>query len=583
MDFNASVAAYNMPNVVSFPSNNSGLDFLTNNPYSPSYRLEDQPMYKMGAFLREGFDSIASNVSSVIGHVSEKISYSLNSLVSIYQNNSNLPPIIETSGLTSHISSFHSKDSDFALLVQNLDAQFVPQNKIANERISVKAACINATFTNLFLKDGEEYDSPMALSDLPSINLTEVMNTYAPALLSKISDLTLEHIKNKDIVTSNTVSKSQETNNIDTILIHQAQFSYNPKNPDLSFAEAGELFDNQMNADKNLSPEILDYFNDKIFEQYPFLQSQTPCKNLSATSQNSINDIILSRTYSAHAETTADQFNQALSTYSQFSYSTDIIRALSVSISGGDKSSSVPSDAHYTLNGASYAVHREEPLKIIHCQNAEEMTLHSVDKETLAVNRGGYYSTEFNVIAFRGETNSTDGNIFVPAFIHESGHAVMNRLFKNDCKPFFKTDESQAALYNQAEIDVFKNLAQRLMLEENTEILPFNTTENIIITIKKSGLLDALITEEDDVIAQKLNVSEEEYLILNELHSLIYHYPSDLISAELIIRIPQLLTQGVATTTLEGYFKPLMNYWEHTVTPEVEQMVERLKPSLLGC
>ena len=207
------------------------------------------------------------------------------------------------------------------------------------------------------------------------------------------------------------------------------------------------------------------------------------------------------------------------------------------------------------------------------------MTQHSEDKETVAVNRRGYYSPEFNVITFKGEKGDKTENIFVPAFIHESSHAVINRLFKNDCKPFFKTDESQKAYYAQAEIAVFKNVAQKLMLGES-ELLTLNTTENIIEAIKQSNLLNELITEEDNVIAKGLNISEEEFLILSELHSLIYHYPPNTISTELIVRIPQLLTQGVPTITLENYFKPLMNYWENIITPEVTKIVEIARPTL---
>lgn len=578
MDFNASVTMHNMSYVSPYTSNDFGLNFSeSNNPYSPHYRLENQPMYKLGALLREGFDKMTSNVSNAIGYLSETLSYSLNNLVSTYQQNNYLPP--EISGLTNNITTFNAKDDDFVLLMQKLDAQFAPQNKVENQRLSVKAAAVNATYTNLFIKDREEYDSKVALSGLPHINLTEMISVYTPSLLNKISALTLEHIKNKAIVSSSTTEKSQETNNIDTILIHQVQFSYNPEKPDLSFSEAAELFDNQIDADKNLSPEILDYFGDKIIEQYPFIQNQ-PCKNLSTTSQNSINDIILSRTYSANPEATAYELSQALDIYSKFSYSTDIVKALAASLDGGNAFSAVPSDSHYTLKGASYAVHREEPLKFVHCQNTEEMTQHSIDKETDAVNRKGYYSPEFNVVTFKSEQDGQARNIFVPAFIHESSHAVINRLFKNDCKPFFKTDESQHALYEQAEIAVFKNLAQKLMLEENVDLLPFNTAENIMIAIKRSELLDTLVTEEDNVIATQLKVSEEEYLVLNELHSLIYHYPRDTISAELIVRIPQLLTQGVSTTTLETYFKPLMGYWAEAITPEVGKMMSnRLKAS----
>lgn len=551
-------------------------NFINSHGYSTRNNLSSQPAYILGVLLRESVDSIISNVSNAIGYVSENFPYSLNNLIAPYYNNNNFPPIIGVSGLTNNIISFNSKDADFTLLVQKLDIQYVSQNELKNDRLSVKVANMNTTFTNIFLKDVDQDLSPTALSNFSPINLTEVISLYAPTLLSQISTLKLKQIKNKDIFQFSSKAKSQETNGIDTLLIHETLFSYNPDNPDLAFSEAGTLFEKQLNADKNLSSEILDYFSAKLSEQYPFIQGEKSCKNLSLTTQNSISDIILSQTYSADPQATVALLNQALSTYSKFSYTSDIINALSASISGGDAYSAVPSDYSYAIEGALYSVHRTEPLRIVHCQNTEEMTQHSVDKETHAVNRRGFYSPELNVITFKGDISEMP-NIFTPAFIHESSHAVINRLFKNDCQPFFKMDENQKALYEQAELAVFKNLAKKLNIVESG-VYDFSTTQMAIKALKHSDILDRVINEEDDVMIKTHKVTEEDFLVLSELHSLIYHYGEDALSAELIVRIPQLLTQGVSAATLESYFKPLMDYWNTSITPEVAKIIEG-KPS----
>lgn len=510
-------------------------------------------------------------------------------------------PIIDMPNLTTRTDSFEVTGSDYSLLYLNLHNQYQAQNSISNERMTVKVADLEANAAIVQIKDvviahGSGTNTALTISGLC---LSEVLSQSPPFQAESIQKSVLSTLnKIDDIMSINKISTYRET--LDgKIIFDETRIIYNSKNSDMFTSKASDIIEAQINADLNLGTDIFDKINQEMFNQYPLIQSEHPCKNLALLAPNTLSNVILSRTYSSNPASTETQLIDALKTYGQFNYQSDIIKTLAISIVAGEKYPVVPHNTHYVIDGITYFVTRQDPLKIMH----PEMLEKNIYEQEIA----GVYSSEYNIIAFTGKPGD---HSFAAHFIHEAGHGVLHLLFKNEGKPFSNDAHfEQKTAYEEAELNVFKHLANKLGLNE-PDLENLTSINDLIQTIKINTILDLiyLSTHENDVdtmqfsfnlkskygfeidlpaeildekittkLAQEFNtlgITENDFKVLIEFSNLLYCYDEDLLQTELIVRIPQLLAEGTSLSTVETYFKPLMNYWDTTITPEVTKMFE---------
>ena len=506
-----------------------------------------------------------------------------------------LAPIIDIPGFTWDVSTKKIENIGYSLNIETLHAKYEPQNTQTLGHLAIKPLGIETTTHHCTIEAHNK-----RLSE--TLNLNDIF--------SQVTNASLKYPE----ISSEENSISQCLIEKDQIICHKLVLSFGAVKSDVSFGTDVGYHAYQMSLNNNMTVAAPEIYQD-LHSKYPTLQSEYPCKMLNSNTPNSLSDIILSRTYSSNPTHTEMLVQHALKTYGQFSYTDDVIKGLLSNIAI-DNLNPVTQFQDATLyNEEWYNVNWQEPIKIAHYQ-PEEIS----DKNYI----GGQYNKQYNLIStFSKKTNTEDS--FGTTFIHETGHYVMNSLFKNGSKPYSPSKLEQKNAYHEAELATFKNLGSQLGVP-SFKLDPLNKVDDVIHEIKNTPLMELIAyfqsasksTDHDYinemrskygfsylndylpnwVIDVKLFLKLQKSMspievgdsgkisdhqkILTQFSLLLSDYEKESIEPELIIRIPHLLSENVPLSTLETYFKPLMNYWDNHITPQINLAFENHQEQCLN-
>ncbi len=502
-----------------------------------------------------------------------------------------LAPIIDIPGFTWDVSTKKIQHTDYSLNIETLHAKYEPQHSQKIGYVSIKPLGLETITHHCTIQPHKKgFTAKLNLKDI----FTEVTNVS---------------LDNPQISTEEN-SISECVIEKDLIICDKLVLSFGDLKSDVSFTTDVEYYAYQINLNNNITAAAPEIYH-TAYKTYPALQSEHPSKTLNTIGTNSLSDIILSRTYSSNSTQSEMQLQNALKTYGEFSYTNDLIKGLLSNVAI-DNSTPVTSFQSYTpYNNAWYLLNFQEPIKITHFQPGEFAN---------KTNTGGMYQEKYNAISIFSKSVDSDTS-FATTFIHETGHYVMNGLFKNGCKPFTSSNLAQKNAYEEAELATFKNLGKQLGLPLS-RLDPLDKVDDVIDEIKNTTLIELMayfqspskskdssyVSEmrtkhgfsymNDYLIDTKLffkllnsqsfiEVPSSEKLsvhidIITQFTILMFDYPREKLEVELIIRIPHLLSENVPLSTLETYFKPLMNYWDNHITPQINTSFENHQEQCFG-
>lgn len=498
-----------------------------------------------------------------------------------------LAPIIDIPGFTWNVSTKKIDANGYSLNVETLHAKYEPQNVQKIGHLSIKPLGIETTTYHCTIEAHNKNFSE-------KLNLNDIFN--------QVTNTSLEYPE----ISTEENSISQCLIEKDQYTCHKLVLSFGDVKSDVSFVTDAGYHVYQMNLNDNMSIVMPEIYQD-LHSKYPPLQSEYPCKILNSNTTNSLSDIILSRTYSSNPTHTEMLIQHALKTYGQYSYTDDVIKGMLSNIAIDSSNPVAPFQEATPYNENWYSVNWQEPIKISHLQPER---IENND------NLGGKYQQRYNLISiFSGKTNTEDS--FGTTFIHETGHYVMNGLFKNDSKPYSPSNLEQKNAYNEAELTTFKNLGKQLGLS-SLKLDSLNAVDDVIHEIKNTPLMElmtyfqSLNKSKDEVYINEMRskhgfsylndylpnwiidaklflklqkstssieVGDSEKIsehlkIMSQFSLLLFDYERVELEPELIIRIPHLLSDKIPLSTLETYFKPLMTYWDNHITPQVNLAFE---------
>lgn len=504
-----------------------------------------------------------------------------------------LAPIIDIPGFIWDVSTKKIENIGYSLNVETLHAKYEPQNTQTLGYLSIKPLGLETTTHHCTLEVHKKGFSA-------KLNLNDIFN--------QVTNTSLEY----PTIEKNSISQCLMEK--DQFVCHKLVLSFGDIKLDASFSTDVGYHAYQINLNNNMAVAGPEIYRD-LYSKYPVLQSEYPSKTLNSTTANSLSDIILSRTYSSDPTHTKMLIENALKTYGQFSYTHDVIKSLLSNIAI-DNSNPVTEFQHAIIhNQDRYNVNWQGPLKIAHYQ-PEEFSGKNYTS--------GQYSGKYNLISIFTKNNEVETQFGV-TLIHEIGHYVMHSLFKNNYKPYQSSNLEQKNTYLEAELATFKNLGKKLGLS-SYKLDSLDKVDDVINEIKNTPLMELMAyfhsasksTDSTYVNEMRtkhgfsyfndyfpnwaidtklffklqksilfIEISESETIsdhlkILSQFSLLLFDYQREALEPELIIRIPHLLSDNVPLSTLETYFKPLMNYWDNHVTPQINMAFENHQEQCLN-
>lgn len=454
-----------------------------------------------------------------------------------------------------------SSASDFSMVDVLSIQKYVPQNTLTSGAVTVRVAEIECISNDVKLSKVQSFILPRYFGYLVKIvkYLSEML--IGPGVIS-YSDRHLIDIVNSadsdkyklpDVLSrlESSVSFMEGSNNTENengkikICSYLVRYNY-----EMTRSSLDRRVEFQMQADRSLSAHIIEALNEEMLSQYPLILSEQPCGALSQIKPNSFMGVILSRTYSSNPMKTKMHLEKVIGNCGFSHYTSDIVKAMCLGIVKGDNYPFVKYEQNHIIGGTTYFISRKDPLKIVHCQDKEEYALHRRnDCSPEGYRSVGYYSREYNVIAFLAD--DMDDNT-LGTFIHESAHAIMNILFKNKSKPYSSENAEQLNAYKLAELNVFRNVAEKLGFPAK-ELSSVDNVADIIKWLK------------DDIAIFSKHKNDK---VLSAFSILVRAYEESELDCEVIVRIPQFLSMGIPLSNLQTYFMPLLNYWDKIITPK---------------
>lgn len=217
--------------------------------------------------------------------------------------------------------------------------------------------------------------------------------------------------------------------------------------------------------------------------------------------------------------------------------------------------------------------------------------------------------------AFLGEIHKIAGNRFLHAhwfqamLVHELAHQTVDFVFGNRAKPYGASDALAREAYHQAIEDTLKNLGSYYFgkdytLFESKQLFAVGRdlyeamNEDLLKEAKTSWLYPVVsLFENIESLNDKVNfilmdlgrsmkaennpgfsLNDLKYLdsFLRAFNTGIYNEGSE--DCEVIVRLPELIARGASESFLE-LLAPLKNYYEHYVTPHLEEYIKGFEQS----
>ena len=250
-----------------------------------------------------------------------------------------------------------------------------------------------------------------------------------------------------------------------------------------------EQVQKQIELDNSLSIEHAQAINNELYEKFPILNNSTPIVTILNSKIVSQLDVLLSRTYSSDPIAATKIAKEVLANSGKHGpVFNDLFAGIILGIAKGADYPIAPFLTHITLEkdllgvlqdmlfggviGATIAIERNEPLKIIH--SIDRTNLDNLGKTEAA----GFYSPEYNVALFLDTAERA---------VHEFVHALNNLVFNNKGNPFSLKNENS---YLEAVKDFLLNLNAKLG-QSNDSILEFEFS-SMGYTLESSGILGLL-------------------------------------------------------------------------------------------
>jgi len=349
---------------------------------------------------------------------------------------------------------------------------------------------------------------------------------------------------------------------------------------------------NQVNRDNNLyngeALEKLEELYNKLYEDFPILNSAPFNADISSIKPYNMLEIFLSRAYGSQAD--IGKINFLFNYANKYSLEYDVLATLALNMAKNN-SSLTPFVSHIQMNDGTWLVlERNEPLRVAF------VTQENIDnyKDKLEEERdiGGAYLPDNNLIVTSYEEN---------IFFHEATHATMNLIFSNSSNPYFKENK---IIYEKQVQKLLLNIATKLGMDSDK--LADKDLSHIIMDIKNNTILDLLtynilrdpsksfisimdlkfkyfLDIEGEIskeLIQKTILSKVSDLTTDELYTiahigkLIYNYSDESFDKELIATLLELKHSDVEQTIVNKIFEPIIQYWAEYIHPQITSEIE---------
>ncbi len=523
-----------------------------------------------------------------------------------------------------------------------VEASFEAQNQAEYESVTIKAADIivreitlidSTPLLKMSEEQEEEYYNNLLISSATGQDL-QVSNNLSPyiensieGIYSDISYITEVKSNIKDFArmikfSGSSASSSNHLNIKDGKIISEKQSYYHNEEAQINLNEVFFRIENQASLNNQISSEMARNIHNKIYEDFPILNSSSPIIPTIFLRTTNIKDILLSRTYSNHPELAYKAISSLSRAYqNQDQLFKDMLAVICLGIAKGSDEPTAPATLHFTaqelllqnfllenLDSSTLVVKRKDPLKIIHTISQEDLSTARI-KDSAA----GAYKTEFNTAIFLQDAYR---------LVHELGHAAANILFLNDGNPYFKEKEEA---FNNALISVLskiyeyvENPQEKFQINDlcslhsklfysptlalitaasAPEVQNFKDFFNSIDVFSEYTITEAHnkyfaeksleeVTQEDLFAAaaqeiENLHLTSTEANLIQRIGILVFHYGFKDMSREIFAIMLELYYEHDNDKAIKDFFAPI----EEIVSNDIHQLVETqlIIPHQLEC
>lgn len=400
-----------------------------------------------------------------------------------------------------------------------IEAAFKANNQVQFNTVSIKAADIIHREINVvearpntqaIAKDYSDHRTILLPSSQHQTQVLPINNNYSlkeySAGLLEIIDETFSDndfiIESKQSLQNNIEFSEitlDETSHLSSLKVRNGQivssftsFSLNSDTA-ISLEDSLSNIKKQVELDSTLNSETAKAIHDQIYQVFPILNTSSALFELSNRATN-IEEILLSRTYSDSPEAAQKAISSLSSSFKhQGQLFQDMMAIICLGIAKTEDGSIAPSTYNLSIgqdniqlilsevSGRTVVVNRNEPLKIIHTSNYNDLKTAGLPESV-----AGVYNTQFNVALFLDHDYR---------LVHELvGHAAANIFFRNLANPYFK---DEGAAYEKAAISVLLDLYKKI--EEpatNLAIKDIWSIYNKLLNSPTLALLTASVTSE---------------------------------------------------------------------------------------
>jgi hypothetical protein len=289
-------------------------------------------------------------------------------------------------------------------------------------------------------------------------------------------------------------------------------------------------------------------------------------------------DLILSRTYSAHPQSTTFFFHEAIALIKANPFCYKIMTASVLSLA---QEATMPVVRYCGITPPAGSLVADfsictttEPFKIVDPEGDSTLVDFSIIEEVSRKN-SGHYSLKYNVLVINFH------NISIVA--HEFTHFAMEILFSNYARPYSSLNENMKKDWEIAVNESYANIAIRigipikksawetfrsfLFIKETVEEVDSNSRTVSIKETVRETVKNLANT------ARILSLNEEEIKLFEHALTVPYCYPEDSFDTEAMAKFTEIhMDKDISTYTRLKYFHPLETYCKKYIFPQSEHM-----------